>query len=38
MDYCVGEDSWSSQTTKEGGKSVLLVATLWSSFVPQTER
>ena len=38
MDFCVGEDSCSSQTTKEGSESILLAATLRSPFVPQTEK
>ena len=33
----MGEDSCSSHTTKEGSESTLLVATLRSLFVPQTE-
>ena len=36
--FCVGEDSFSSQTTKEGSESTLLVAILQSLFLPQTER
>ena len=32
-----GNDSCSSQSTKEGNESTLLVATLQSSFVPQTD-
>ena len=31
--FCVGEDICSSQTTKEGSESTLLVATVWSTFV-----
>ena len=38
MNFCVGKDSCGSQTTKEGIESTLLVATLRSPFVPQTER
>ena len=38
VNFCVGKDHCNSQTTKEGSKSVLLVATLWSLSVPQTER
>ena len=37
VNLCVGEDRCSSQTTKEGSEFILLVATLWSPFVPQTE-
>ena len=37
VNVCVGEDSCSSQTTKEGSESTLLVASLRSLFVPQTE-
>ena len=37
MDFCMREDSCSSQTMKEGSESTLLVATLWSPFVLQTE-
>ena len=36
MSFCVGEDSCSSQITKEGSESIV-VATLRSPFVPQTE-
>ena len=36
--FCVGEDSCSYQTTKDGSESILLVATLQSPFVSQTER
>ena len=35
--FCGGEDSCSSQTTKEGDESTLLIATLRGLFVPQTE-
>ena len=35
--FCLGEDSCNSQTAKEGSESTLLVATLRSPFVPQTE-
>ena len=35
--FCVCEDSYSSQTTKEGSESTLLVATLWRPFVARTE-
>ena len=34
VNSCVGKDSCSSQTTKEGSESTLLVATLRSSFRP----
>ena len=34
LNFCVGEDSCSSQTTKEGSESILLLATLRSLFVP----
>ena len=40
VNFCMGEDSCSSQTTKElGSESTLLIAiyTLRSPFVPQTE-
>ena len=37
MNFCVGEDSWSSQM-KEGSEAILLVATLWSLFITQTKR
>ena len=36
--FSVSKESCSSQTTKEGSESTLLVATLWSPFVPQTEQ
>ena len=38
MNFCVGEDSYSSQAMTEGSESILLVATLRSPFVPQTKR
>ena len=33
VNFCVGEDSCSSQTTMEGSESILYL-----SFVPQTKR
>ena len=36
-EFCVGENSCNSQITKEGSKSTLLVATVWSLFIQQTE-
>ena len=38
VNFCVGKDSCSSQTTKEGSESTLLLPILLSPFVPQTER
>ena len=38
VNFCMGKDSYSSQTTKEDSESILLAATLRSLFVPQTER
>ena len=38
VNCCLGEDSCSSQTAKEGSESTLLVAILRSLFLPQTER
>ena len=37
VNFCVGEDGCSSQIMREGSESILLVATLRSPFVPQTE-
>ena len=37
MNLCMGEDSCSSQTMKEGSESTLLVVTLRSPFVLQTK-
>ena len=38
FNLCMDEDSRNFQTTKEGSKSILLIAALWRAFVPQTER
>ena len=37
MNFRVDEDSCSSQITNEGSESILVVATIQSPFVPQTE-
>ena len=38
VNFCVGEDSCSSQTTKEGSECIPLVVALGNSFEPQTKR